>query len=289
LPSIALAVPCFREARRVPSLGQALRALDPRPTTLLLLDDGSDDGTAEALRGIDDATLLTHPENRGLGAGRNTLWQAAERAGNDVIAYLDADAEPPHDWVGRLRRGWDAADPRVAGLGGPNHEGDATSRADRFRARYWTQSLGAAGNEDASMLIGACSSYRVAALKAVSGFDPRFRTNGEDVDVGRRLRAAGYRLRDDPGLAVTHRRHDDAASLISMCYRHCRDGMRAARKTPSLAPTPTALVGGMAKKAVWAPLGGLRRGDPLEAALSIAACSAGLLGYAVAFRKEPPR
>ena len=284
---IAVAVPCFNEAARIPALLDALRSLDPAPGAILIVNDGSSDGTA-ALLAADDIDLLPHRTNEGLGAARNTLWRRARERGFLVISFLDADVTPPTDWLARVGA-LIAEDPRLAGVGGRNVDPleDGGARADQWRARFWKQDLGECALLDAPMLVGACASYRTDALATVSGFDPAFRTNGEDVDVGRRLRAAGFRLRYEPSLQVHHRRRDRPRSLVALCYRHCRDGMRAARRTPDEDPRAVELVVGMARKAVRAPAAALlKRRDPREAALGIAACGAGLLGYCVGWARS---
>jgi GT2 family glycosyltransferase len=281
-----VAVPCYRERARVPALAAALQRLDPAPAVLLAVDDGSDDGTGEALREA-GFELLTHPENLGLGAARNTLWRAVEQRGLVAVAYLDADVEPAPDFLRRVAEG--LREDRAAGVGGRNEDGDGDGGEwiDAWRARFWRQDLGERLLIDAPMLVGACAAYRVAALRDVGGWDSRFRTHGEDVDLGRRLRAAGHRLRYDPEIVVRHRRRDTATSLLRMCFLHCREGMRATLGTPGEEPRPDQLVLGMAKKAASAPAAALmRRHDPREAALGLAACSAGLLGYAVAWLRR---
>lgn len=161
---------------------------------------------------------------------------------------------------------------------------DPQGRADRWRARFWPQHLGEQTLMNAPMLIGACASYRISALRDVQGFDPEHRTHGEDVDVGRRLRAHGHRLHYEPDLVVCHTREDTELALLRGCYRHCHEGMRATLRTPGGAPEPASLVFGMGRKWLRAPLASLlRRRDLKEAALGSAACSAGMLGYLVAW------
>lgn len=279
---IAVCVPCFQEEARIPALLDALRALDPAPGVVIVVDDGSTDRTA-ALLAEADVELLRHSTNQGLGAARNTLWRRARALGFPIVSFLDADVTPPTDWLRRVGALL-AEDPHVAAVGGRNVDPLAPEgrRPDQWRARFWTQDVGPRPLADAPMLVGACATYRIEALHDVCGFQESFRTNGEDVDVGRRLRAAGHRLRYDPALTVEHRRRDDARSLVELCYRHCRDGMRATVRTPTESPGPLALVLGMGRKAVRAPAAALvKRRDPLEAALGAAACSAGLVGYAV--------
>ncbi len=278
---VAICVPCKDEASRVPALVAALAALDPRPGAIFALDDGSSDGTAQLLREAGISTLM-HAQNRGLGAGRNTLWRRAERGGFSIVAFLDADVSPPVDYVAQVVAGFEGGH---AGLGGQNLDLDPASWVDAWRGRFWPQHLGSERLEDAPMLVGACASYRVEALASVGGFDERHRSHGEDVDIGLRLRAGGHRLRYDPTLIVRHRRVDAPRDLVRSCYLHCREGMRATLRTPG-ETAPQELVQGMARKAVSAPAAAIvKRRDPREAALGLTACVAGVGGYLVGWAR----
>ena len=277
---VAVAVPCFNERLRLEPLLQSLASLDPAPGALLFLDDGSTDGTGTWLEGH-EVDLLTHPQNFGLGAARNSLWRRAEQLDLDLVAFVDADVSLPEDYVARVLDSL-MADPAAAGLGGQNLDLGATALPDRWRGRFWRQSLGAHSLHDAPMLVGACATYKVSALQAVGGFDEDFRTHGEDVDIGRRLRRAGFRLCYDPALVVQHRREDSVTGLLRACYLHCREGMRATQATPIQPGEPRHLAWGMTKKLVRAPLAALvKRRSVLEATLGLAACGAGLAGYLV--------
>lgn len=58
----------------------------------LVVDDGSKDQTAQIAESK-GATVVRHPENRGLGAAVRTGLRAAIEAGAEAVAYLDADLE----------------------------------------------------------------------------------------------------------------------------------------------------------------------------------------------------
>jgi len=98
-------IPCFNEARRLPA--ERIEALGhDHGVQLLLVDDGSTDGTALALERIcralplGTARLLVLDRNCGKAeAVRRGLLSAIE-AGSDFVAYLDADlATPPEEIV----------------------------------------------------------------------------------------------------------------------------------------------------------------------------------------------
>ena len=101
-----IVIPCFNEARRLPA--EQVHALGQVPgVRLLLVDDGSTDGTSLVLERIcrtmpGRARVLRLDRNQGKAeAVRLGLMQALD-AGSDFVAYLDADFATPGDEMVRL-------------------------------------------------------------------------------------------------------------------------------------------------------------------------------------------
>lgn len=96
-----LVIPCFDEASRLDPR-QMAELLEDARVTLVLVDDGSRDGTREVLDGVARSsprvTVLALPSNRGKAeAVRHGMLRALE-AGCDVVGYADADfATPPRE------------------------------------------------------------------------------------------------------------------------------------------------------------------------------------------------
>ncbi len=91
---LSVVLPCFNERETIgryhDELFPALDALG-EPYEVVAVDDGSKDGTGNALQGLTRnhrVTVLAHERNRGLGASLRTAFAACQ---GELIATLDAD------------------------------------------------------------------------------------------------------------------------------------------------------------------------------------------------------
>ena len=95
-------MPVYNEEERVAdAVKQALDVTYPCEVELVVVDDGSRDGTAEILSRLDDRRVhvIVHPRNRGKGAAIRT---AVDSAGGDYMVILDADLEYDPEDIPRL-------------------------------------------------------------------------------------------------------------------------------------------------------------------------------------------
>jgi glycosyltransferase involved in cell wall biosynthesis len=84
------AIPVFNEARHVAAVLDEVRRYS---ADILVVDDGSSDGTAEILARQSDIAVLTHPENRGYGAGLISAFARAVDSDYDVLITMDCDGQ----------------------------------------------------------------------------------------------------------------------------------------------------------------------------------------------------
>lgn len=84
------ALPVYNEASTVESvLDEVSRYCDE----ILVIDDGSLDGTADILAARDDIVVLTHAGNQGYGAALQTAFQYAAEQGYDILVTIDCDGQ----------------------------------------------------------------------------------------------------------------------------------------------------------------------------------------------------
>src|SRR5438045_2044483 len=100
---VAVIVPVYNEAGHVEELVQAIHAA-PVKKEIIIVDDGSTDGTREKLQAMpedDDVTLVFHEQNYGKGAAIRT---ALAYARGEYVLIQDSDLEyDPQDYPALLR------------------------------------------------------------------------------------------------------------------------------------------------------------------------------------------
>ena len=97
---VVVVIPAYQAAATIRDVITRTQATLP-PAQLIVVDDGSTDGTGDAGRGT-HTTLVTHPRNRGKGAALRTGIREATARGASVVVTIDADAQHPPEEIPRL-------------------------------------------------------------------------------------------------------------------------------------------------------------------------------------------
>jgi GT2 family glycosyltransferase len=218
------AVIITRNRREV--LSRVLERLLEQPVAeIIVVDNGSSDGTAEQMRRYGEPVRLLEPgENLGLG-GRNL---AAAEAKGELLLMLDDDCFPLPGSVDKLADAFDAA-PRLGVAGGfvrdLDPDGNIVRQTELGTFDWW---LRAGRKGDApprgfpafSFPEGACMIRREAFLEAGGFFEPYFLASSE-VDLGARLHAHGWDVRYFPEAGFDHMKADSERQSpeVNLYYR----------------------------------------------------------------------
>lgn len=186
---------------------------------VLLVDDGSRDGTAEAVRAAWPAVrVLRHETARGFSAAANAGLRAAS---GELLWLLNSDTLVPPGAAGRLRDAF-ARDARlgIAGAelvypdGRPQWSGGRrptplwlfalASGLPALLRRRRPQTGGDAWPRSPDWVTGASLALRRAVWEQVGPLDEGFRFYAQDVDLCLRARRAGWDVSIVPGLRVVH-------------------------------------------------------------------------------------
>ena len=200
LPAISIIVPLFNQLSLSQAMLESLLATLPAemPFEVLLVDDGSTDGTREWLGSLKDHRLrpVINERNLGYAASNN---RAATLARAPLLALLNNDLVLHPDWLEPLIAALNA--PHLnAGIVGNLQERAADASLDhagimatRLGKLEHLRELPLPCPEYLPVLAvtGACCLLRRADFLAVKGFDERYVNGCEDVDLCLKLRSRG--------------------------------------------------------------------------------------------------
>jgi N-acetylglucosaminyl-diphospho-decaprenol L-rhamnosyltransferase len=193
------------------------RLAGQEPHELIVVDNGSTDGTVELLSARDDLRLL-QLENPGFGAANNA---GARLARGTYLLLLNSDCELDEGALATLAEHLDRH-PRVGIVGpmlrfpdgrlqrsmgrGPSLLTELLQKTMLHRILpYGSYSPGSYRvDRAADWVTAACMMVRSDAFAAVGGFDERFFMLMEDLDLCRRVRDAGYEIDYTPRAGATH-------------------------------------------------------------------------------------
>jgi glycosyltransferase involved in cell wall biosynthesis len=189
---------------------------------IIVVDDGSMDGTGDMIAREFPAVRYLRQANRGPAATRNL---GIREATGDIVAFTDDDCLPPADWLARLAEGYALYPEAVGGGGGIIAPPDVLAssifaRYELYNGRevYHAREETYCGGFECPAGGTANMSYRRTVLLEVNGFDEGFPVAaGEDADLKLRICNLNYRLFYVP-MWVTHLQEYSWARFYRQCY-----------------------------------------------------------------------
>lgn len=214
-PSITVIVPAFNAAADLRHCLPALLAHSAdRPDELIVVDDGSSDGTALVAREYGAVVLATAGGGQPLGPARARNL-GASRASGTVLLFLDADVAAHPDTVARVRQAFAADASLDAVIGAYDDHPAHPSFLSQYKNLQHAFVHRQGGRRASATFWTGCGAVRRALFLEHRGFLETYsRPSIEDIEFGARLVRAGARLILDPAIQVQHRKQWTAFSLI---------------------------------------------------------------------------
>lgn len=233
LPALTAVIPAYNAAETIERALSSVYSQTYRDLAeVIVVDDGSADGTAEVVRDAFPDVILIEQENAGVSAARNA---GAARATGEFIAFLDADDEwLPHKLQEQVAAV--AARPGIALLlcqeitvpvNGPPQHGQETEGLTQFTARDWLS-----GRAVKSGVSLSCSGwlFRRECLLQLGGFDDSLR-HCNDFEMALRTAAMGYGTAALPrGLFLRHMQEQSVSQGPQSLLRRARKACEVVRR-----------------------------------------------------------
>jgi GT2 family glycosyltransferase len=205
-------IPNWNGARWLMGCLDSALAQTRRPAEVLVVDNGSTDGSATQAEARCGVRVLRLEANLGFAAAANRGF-AAVAPSVDAVALVNPDVLLAPEWLERtmavLERDSDVASVacKMADMADP---GLLYDTGDLLRRDGGCEQRGRFNNDDGRYdrpghVFSACAGaalYRRAAVEQVGGFEERFFLYLEDVELGLRLRLAGWDCRYEPVAAL---------------------------------------------------------------------------------------
>lgn len=185
-----------------------------KPHEIILVDNASSDESAEIARRFPLVRLIVLDQNTGFARGNNLAIEAAS-AESEWIALINPDAFSEPRWLEALlvaaesNPGFDVFGSKLVNAVDPTLL-DGAGDAYHMSGLVWRMRHGmpvSAAMENAREVFSPCAAaalYRRSAWREIGGFDEDYFCYVEDVDLGFRLRLAGYRCLYVPRSVAHH-------------------------------------------------------------------------------------
>ncbi len=207
--SVSVVVPVRNAVKTLPHCLEALERLDPQPLEVVLVNNGSTDGSQELLRAFsrrhtpEGAQVVEEPRP-GISLARNA---GIRQARGEILAWTDSDCAPDPAWLRYLIEPF--AESRVGAVAGRVLPAPAASVVELFCGLYtfitpshrtchvrWTPWTGG--------YAGANFAVRRSLLEELGGYDETIAYGGDDYDLCARLYSRRHSIAYAPKAQVVH-------------------------------------------------------------------------------------
>jgi len=181
-----------------------------QPDEIIVVADGESDGSWRMAEDF-DTDILKIPTPGGPAKARNT---GARKAKGDILFFVDADVTIDKDAIIHVIEAFERDSDLAAVFGSYDDEPFETNFLSQYK-NLFHHYVHQTSNPEASTFWGACGAIRRDIFLKAGGFDESFRRPSiEDIELGYRLKEAGYKISLLKDLKVKHLKYWGPLSLL---------------------------------------------------------------------------
>jgi GT2 family glycosyltransferase len=210
-PRVSVVVVSLNEGGSLRQTIENIVATTPADREIVVVDDGSDDGSSDFIAAGQHPVRLFRTNHVGVARARNF---GARRTTGEAVVFADAHIELPHGWWSAMLEALEnpavgAVAPSISVAGEPTRKGFGLRFEGPNLEIEWLEQLGTTPY-DVPILPGCCLAMRRTVFDATGGFDDgMIRSGGIDNELALRLWLLGYALRVVPQVTVLHAFRDE--------------------------------------------------------------------------------
>jgi GT2 family glycosyltransferase len=227
MPTASIIIPHFNGRHHLDDCFQSLAAMTCQDYEILLVDNGSSDGTQDYVRAqYPQVRLIELGQNRGFTGACNAGWAAAT---GDIIILLNNDTAVHPHWLAELLQAFQQH-PEAGSVASKMllfdqrqtlHTAGDYYRVDGIPGNRGVWQTDAGQYDTPDYVFSACggsAAYRREIIAEIGFLDDDFFFSCEDVDLGWRLQLAGWKVLYWPTAVVYHKLKATGGSVTGSYY-----------------------------------------------------------------------
>jgi len=207
---VSVIIPVHNGGSKFHQCLSSLYECSPCPDEVIVVADGDSDGSWQAAAAF-NAKILKTSFPQGPAGARNL---GAANAEGDILFFVDADVSLAKDAIRLVIETFEGDGISAAVIGSYDDEPMETNFLSQYK-NLFHHYIHQTSNIEASTFWGACGAVRREIFSEIGGFNDVFRHPSiEDIELGYRLKKAGFRIRLLKDLRCKHLKRWELFSLL---------------------------------------------------------------------------
>lgn len=208
--TVSIIIPVHNGGEKFFKCLSSVKALRTPPLEVIVVLDGESGNSDKVVKEF-DVKVLKKTIQEGPALARNL---GAQHARGEILFFIDADVTVPADIIEEIINSFQKHPDLDAMIGSYDDEPFESNFLSQYK-NLMHHFVHQTSNIRASTFWGACGAIRRDVFLKMGGFDKKYRRPSiEDIDLGYRLKRAGYRIYLLKQIQVKHLKHWGIFSLL---------------------------------------------------------------------------